>query len=336
MWGRSASAEEVQGLGEHLLARLHGGDVRLVGARRTDQIDHFGHRVYIRHRDVALGVGIRMRRVVHEAVRGLVLDDPGDADAALRAAVARAGGGERAGEAVVAGRLGDDLLASVGAPGGGARALGVGEVLRRDVHAQALGAQGARGDVEGAEEAHQDVPIADWMMSMRPRATWTRAWYSRPFWAILADSTSMSMPLPSWRMTSVCVVGGKPALETALRSPAANAAWSAEWKSTSFGLKFGVFAFARLEASAVWRCAAPSMARCRPSWVVSNCSMRAEARRGARPWAVPAHPSMGAGPVIGPCADSLSVGPDGGRSAPWATPASARRARWCPGAAGAT
>src|SRR6478672_8825990 len=90
MWDRPASAQEVQGLGEHLLARLHGGEFRLVGARRTDQIDHFGHRVYVRHRDVALGVRIRMRRVVHEAVRGLVLDDPGDADAALRAAAARA------------------------------------------------------------------------------------------------------------------------------------------------------------------------------------------------------------------------------------------------------
>ena len=66
-------------------------------------------------------------------------------------------------------------------------------------------------------------------------------------------------------MASVCVVVWKPAPETAWRSPVAKAAWSAEWKSTSFGLKFGVFAFARLEASAVWRCAAPSMARCRPS-----------------------------------------------------------------------
>src|SRR4051812_37327286 len=103
MWDRSTSAKEVEGLGEHLLTRLHGGDVRLVGARRTDQIDHFGHRVYIRHRDIALSVRVRMRRVVDEAVRGLVLDDAGDADAARRAARGARG---RAGRAAAGGREG--------------------------------------------------------------------------------------------------------------------------------------------------------------------------------------------------------------------------------------
>src|SRR4051812_50032037 len=85
MWDRSTSAKEVEGLGEHLLTRLHGGDVRLVGTGRSDQIDHFGHRVYIRHRDIALSVRIRMRRVVDEAVRGLVLGDGGDLYAPPRA-----------------------------------------------------------------------------------------------------------------------------------------------------------------------------------------------------------------------------------------------------------
>src|SRR3954471_6331071 len=183
---------------------------------------------------------------------------------------------QRAREAgAAAGRLQDDLLAAVRAAVRAARALGVGEVLGRDVHAQALGAQGAGGDVEGAEEAHHFVPIADSSMSRRARATCTRAWYSRPFWAILADSASTSTPPPSARITSFCVLSAKVVVATVSRLPLAHAACSALWKSTSRGLKFGVLAFAMLDASALWRCAAPAIARSKPSWVVSNRSMRA-------------------------------------------------------------
>src|SRR3954454_12628651 len=185
-----------------------------------------------------------MRRVIDEAVRRLVLDDAGDAHAARRAAAgargrarrAAARRGEGAGEAAVAVGLGDDLLAAVRSAARRARALRVGEVLRGHVHAEPLGAQGAGGDVERAEETHYRLPIADSRMSMRPRATCTRAWYSRPFCAILADSTSTSTPLPSARMTSVWVVSAKPAFCTRDLSPLANAACSAEWKSTSRGL----------------------------------------------------------------------------------------------------
>src|SRR3954471_12825160 len=84
---------------------------------------------------------------------------------------ARAGDHQGAGEAAAARRLEDDLLAAVRAAVRGAGALGVGEVLRRHVHAQPLGAQRAGGDVEGAEEPHHLPPIADSRMSMRPRAT---------------------------------------------------------------------------------------------------------------------------------------------------------------------
>src|SRR5688572_10883051 len=61
-----ALLEEVEGLGEHALGRLHRGDVGLVGAGGGDQVDHLGDRVDVRHRDVAVGVGVRMAGVVDE------------------------------------------------------------------------------------------------------------------------------------------------------------------------------------------------------------------------------------------------------------------------------
>ncbi len=49
---------------------------------------------------------------------------------------------------------------------GAARGLGVGEVLGRDVHPQALGGEAGRGDVESAEEAHYALtPMAALRMS---------------------------------------------------------------------------------------------------------------------------------------------------------------------------
>ncbi len=56
--------------------------------------------------------------------------------------------------------LEDDLLALVGLSVGGARGLGVGEVLGGDVHADAFGAEAAAGDVDRVEEAHQARPAA--------------------------------------------------------------------------------------------------------------------------------------------------------------------------------
>ena len=54
-----------------------------------------------------------------------------------------------------AGLLEHDLLAPVRLAAGPVRRLGVGQVLRGDVHPDALGGEAAGGDVDGGEEAHQ-------------------------------------------------------------------------------------------------------------------------------------------------------------------------------------
>ena len=70
--------------------------------------------------------------------------------------------GERGAEAAAAlDLLKNDFLAAVRAAVRAARGLRVREVLRDDVHAQALGAEAAARDVDCVEEAHQPTPIAD-------------------------------------------------------------------------------------------------------------------------------------------------------------------------------
>src|SRR6478735_5834674 len=126
-----------------------------------------------------------MAGVVDLARRGRVGNDRGRLHAAGR--LGRTGAGHAAGgaselhlEPVRLRGLKHDLAALVRAAVRTAGGLRVGEVLGRHVHAQALGAQAARRDVYGVEEAHQPTPIADWTIWTRALATLTSASYSSP------------------------------------------------------------------------------------------------------------------------------------------------------------
>src|SRR3954464_914261 len=107
------------------------------------------------------------------------------------------------------------------------------------------------------------------MIWMRALATLTSASYSSPFFAIAADSVSMSTPLPSARIVCGSCCGVKLVASIVAESAESIAFASASWKSTSMRRKPGVSAFARLFASTLWRSEAPEMARSKPSWVLS-------------------------------------------------------------------
>src|SRR5919202_1006312 len=77
------------------------------------------------------------------------------------------------------------------------------------------------------------------MIWVRAFATLTRASYSRPFFAMFADSTSTSTPLPSARRTWLSCSGEKLVASIVCESPDFIACASAEWKSTSLGGKRG-------------------------------------------------------------------------------------------------
>src|SRR3954449_9787332 len=297
-----ASAQQVEGLREHGLGRLQRGHVGLVRAGGGDQVDHLGHRVHVRHEHVALRVRVGMARVVHPASGCRVGHDPHGLHAAGRLAGTGTGqtaGGARelGGEAVRLRRLQHHLAALVRAAVRAASRLRVGEVLRRHVHAQALGAEAARGDVYRVEEAHQATPIAVWMIWTRALATLTRASYSRPFLAIRADSVSTSTPLPSARIVCGSCCGVKLVASIVAPSLVLMAWASAPWKSRSIRWKPGVSAFARLLASTLWRIEAPEMARSKASWVLSIRVTGGSAegtegvllglRCGHRPWWLP-------------------------------------------------
>src|SRR3954447_21777927 len=146
---------------------------------------------------------------------------------------------------------------------------------------------------------------------MRALATLTSASYSSPFFAIVADSVSMSTPLPSARIVCGSCFGVKVVDSIVAESAESIAFASASWKSTSMRRKPGVSAFARLFASTLWRSEAPEMARSKPSWVLS---MRVTGRdqgtaRGecfVRPWTSLRPPSMGVTRLIGVSAPSFS------------------------------
>ncbi len=80
--------------------------------------------------------------------------------------------GERAAEVARADLLQDHLLALVGLPVGRFGGVRVGEVLRGDIHADALGVETAAGDGDRFEEPHQAgaAPIAERMMLLRAPA----------------------------------------------------------------------------------------------------------------------------------------------------------------------
>src|SRR4051794_18305723 len=179
-----------------------------------------------------------MARVVDELAGRRVLGDLRHLHAAGAAGAADPHGRRQLGaEAALRHLLQDDLLAAVGLAVGAARGLGVGEVLRRDVHAQALRGQAAGGDVESVEEAHHLPPIADSRMWMRAWATWTMVSWSSAFSASLADSESMSTVEPSARTapTEVSVCGVKLVWDSAAGAlvPCVMAAARAPWKFTS-------------------------------------------------------------------------------------------------------
>src|SRR5262249_55406191 len=203
----------------------------------VDEVRHLRDGVHVGHLDVALCVRVRVGRVVDELARGLVLGDARDLDAPGRRVGAGAHGGrELRAEAARGDLLQHDLLAAVRLAVRALRGLGVGEVLRRDVHPQALRGERRRRDVEAAEEAHDEIPMAERRIAMRVCSTDTAVSWSRVFWTSLADSASMSMPEPSaatgptvlsavvWKLESCSALSGSV-------DPMATASWS--WKSTS-------------------------------------------------------------------------------------------------------
>ncbi len=90
----------------------------------------------------------------------------------------------------------DDLLALVRTAARRLRRIRVREVLGGDVHAQALRAHPAAGDIDGVEESHYCVSIAYWAIDAFAAITWVMAWYSSPFSAMSADTWSVLTPTP--------------------------------------------------------------------------------------------------------------------------------------------
>src|SRR4051812_3922510 len=135
-----------------------------------------------------------MAGVVDELAVRLVLRHRRDLDAAGRNSRAAHGRVELGAEAgALGGRLKHDLLAAVRLAVGAAGRLRVGEVLRRDVHPQALRGERRRGDLHAAEHAHQPTPMAERRIMIRVLATDTAASWSSALAASLADSESMSI-----------------------------------------------------------------------------------------------------------------------------------------------
>src|SRR3954462_7596917 len=62
---------------DHVANHADGGDVGLIRAGGAEHVHHLLRRVDVRQRDEAIGIGIRMRRLVAAAERGLVLHDAG-------------------------------------------------------------------------------------------------------------------------------------------------------------------------------------------------------------------------------------------------------------------
>src|SRR5262245_15000188 len=59
----SSLAQNVQGLLDHVFARLHCGGIQLIGTHRSHQIGHLFHWVNRWIVDIPLGIGIRMPRL---------------------------------------------------------------------------------------------------------------------------------------------------------------------------------------------------------------------------------------------------------------------------------
>src|SRR4051812_13455279 len=160
-----------------------------------------------------------MARVIDHLAGRLVAGDLGHLDAAGAGLAARAHrGGQLRAEPALRDLAEHDLLAAIRLAVGALGGLGVGEVLRRDVHPQALGREPARGDLESAEHAHAP-PIAILRIWMRDAATCTAAAWSSALAAILADSLSTSTVEPSARMapTDLSTAGVKPVRSRAER-----------------------------------------------------------------------------------------------------------------------
>src|SRR3954454_9282490 len=217
-----------------MLGRLHRRDVGLLGARRGDEVGHLGHGVDVGHRHVAVAVSVRMARVVDALEGAAVGDDARDLHAARRRGRVGHGRVERVAEGALCAGLGeDDDLAPVRLAVGALGRLRVGEVLGRDVHAQALGREAGAGDVDGVEEAHYWTPIAERRIDRRVLMTAESASYCRPFLACAAASTSMSTELPSWRTADEASTPTAGLTRETPSLPWPQAACRADWKSTS-------------------------------------------------------------------------------------------------------
>jgi len=86
----SLPLQKFDGLLDHLLGRLHGRSVHLIGARRAHQIGHLQYRIDVGIGDKTVGVGvrIRIRKCARTGPTQLVGDRVGRATGASAAAAA--------------------------------------------------------------------------------------------------------------------------------------------------------------------------------------------------------------------------------------------------------
>ncbi|HWA69737.1 MAG TPA: hypothetical protein VG821_07880 [Rhizomicrobium sp.] len=138
--------QKIDGLRQHLLGRIHHRQVGLVGTLRFAHVHDFHQAVDIGQLHIALAVGIGIAGIILALEVALVGHRPARFDQ------------RRTQLAVEARRDGGDLAAIGIAVLGGRGGIGVGDILRDDLHALGLSAHAGRGNRHRLGEIHFQFP----------------------------------------------------------------------------------------------------------------------------------------------------------------------------------